>query len=205
MRRTETWALVLAVTALSLGALPALPGGETCDVSSGFAVKLLCKGLDSEAVQMRFLGSNPKPEVIQDMEQLGRFDQIIGDVGAADSLATTANVTRTVYSQIYPGVDLISYRTGKRVQYDLVVGPWANPDCIRILYEGMESLELQGNLPAYQLLSGSRQSVDVSIRQTSTSSCYCLDISRYNKALQLVIRTTATPLTVVDRKLASLK
>jgi hypothetical protein len=49
---------------------------------------------------------------------------------------------------IYPGIDLIYYGDGRRLEYDFVVRPGANPRIIRLAYEGADSLttDPEGNL-----------------------------------------------------------
>lgn len=46
------------------------------------------------------------------------------------------------YENIYPGIDLKYYGKQKKVEYDFMVSPGANPSQIRIKYDGIKSLHL---------------------------------------------------------------
>jgi hypothetical protein len=45
---------------------------------------------------------------------------------------------------IYPGVDLVYYGTPRRLEYDFVVAPGADPDQIALAFDGVERLEVDG-------------------------------------------------------------
>jgi hypothetical protein len=47
-----------------------------------------------------------------------------------------------VYSDVYPGVDLVFYGNQRQLEYDFTLGPGADPRGIRLRFEGAESLEL---------------------------------------------------------------
>jgi hypothetical protein len=49
---------------------------------------------------------------------------------------------------IYPGIDLVYYGDGRKLEYDFIVGPGADPSRIRLAYEGAEHLntDQEGNL-----------------------------------------------------------
>jgi uncharacterized protein (TIGR03437 family) len=46
---------------------------------------------------------------------------------------------------VYPGVDLVYYGAGRELEYDFVVAPGADPDAIRLSYEGVEDLRVEAN------------------------------------------------------------
>jgi hypothetical protein len=49
------------------------------------------------------------------------------------------------YRDIYPGIDLVYYGTQERqLEYDFVVGPGADPRAIRLTFDGVDRLELNG-------------------------------------------------------------
>ncbi|MEP6537919.1 MAG: hypothetical protein ABJF23_21455 [Bryobacteraceae bacterium] len=43
---------------------------------------------------------------------------------------------------IYPGIDVVYYGSGRQVEYDFIVAPGADPDQIRLAFEGPESVTL---------------------------------------------------------------
>lgn len=85
------------------------------------------------------------------------------------------NFGRVSYQNVYPGVDLVYYGNGGRLEYDFVVAPGAGPGPIRFTVSGARgvALDAQGNLvlhtaggdvteqaPAlYQVVNGVRRAV----------------------------------------------
>lgn len=78
------------------------------------------------------------------------------------------------YPELYPGIDVLVYSQSSSVKYDYVVTPGTNPDQIRVLYEGLDNLEIvDGNLElttsinkivelkpvAYQIIDGAKINV----------------------------------------------
>jgi hypothetical protein len=46
------------------------------------------------------------------------------------------------YGEVYPGVDLVYYGSGRDLEYDFVVSPGADPSAIRMLIEGAERVRV---------------------------------------------------------------
>jgi hypothetical protein len=79
------------------------------------------------------------------------------------------------YQQLYPGIDLVYYGKQQQLEYDFLVAPGADPNVIRLSYEGTDKLEVDGrgdlilhtasgkfiqHAPRiYQEANGSRQSI----------------------------------------------
>jgi Beta-propeller repeat len=94
------------------------------------------------AVRMRLVGANPVAR-IQGLDALpGRSHSFIG----RDPSRWRTNVptyARVAYRDIYPGIDLVYYGTQeRRLEYDFVVGPGADPRAIRLMFDGVDRLEL---------------------------------------------------------------
>ncbi len=49
------------------------------------------------------------------------------------------------YSHVYPGIDLVYRGTGKRLEYDFIVGPGADPGRIRLEYSGADRLSIDSD------------------------------------------------------------
>ena len=49
---------------------------------------------------------------------------------------------RVRYQQLYPGIDLTFYGNQRRLEYDFVVAPGANPNTIRLQFHGMDRMRL---------------------------------------------------------------
>jgi len=70
---------------------------------------------------MRFEGSNPKAQIAGLDGMPGKVNYFIGTTQeVADDVRT---FSRVKYTGLYPGVDLIFYGNGRRLEYDFVVGP----------------------------------------------------------------------------------
>ncbi len=111
--------------------------------------------------------------------------------------------TRAVrYENIYDGIDLRVYGTGRRVEYDWIVKPGARPDQIRLAYEGVlrTGLDREGNLAvetpesrilhskptAYQVVGNRRRSVEATFRATDKGE-YGFAVGVYDASRELVL------------------
>src|SRR5947207_184154 len=96
------------------------------------------------AVRMRLLGANSAAR-IEGLDALpGRSHSFIGrDPGRWRTDVPT--YTRVAYRDIYPGIDVVYYGTQERqLEYDFVVGPGADPRAIRLTFDGVDRLEVNG-------------------------------------------------------------
>src|SRR5947207_4683567 len=96
------------------------------------------------AVRMRLLGANSAAR-IEGLDALpGRSHSFIGrDPGRWRTDVPT--YTRVAYRDIYPGIDVVYYGTQERqLDYDFVVGPGADPRAIRLTFDGVDRLGLNG-------------------------------------------------------------
>jgi hypothetical protein len=101
----------------------------------------------SPVVRMRFLGGADAPDLVGLDTLPGHGNHMVG----SDPSRWRRGVplyARVKYENLYPGVDAIFHGSGGRLEYDLVVAPGANPDVIRICFQGTGRLRLDesGNL-----------------------------------------------------------
>jgi hypothetical protein len=128
-------------------------------------------------VRMKLKGSNPAPQ-IKGLDQLpGRSNYFTG----ADPIAWRTdipNYARVEYLQVYPGIDMIYYGDGRRVEYDFIVAPGSDPELIEVAFGGIQDFEIsrlgdvvlhtqQGDVrqsrpTAYQEVNGVKEEVAVS-------------------------------------------
>ena len=108
---------------------------------------------------------------------------------------------RVLYPNAYPGIDLVYYGRDGALEYDVVVGPGADPGVVRMVVEGAERLRLDagGNLlvetaggplqmrapVAYQETAHGRQTVTV--RYVVRDGAVGFDIPVYDRGRPLVI------------------
>jgi hypothetical protein len=101
----------------------------------------------SSIVRMRFPGANPRP-AISGLDQLsGRSNYFTGnDQGQWHT--DVPHYGRVLYSDLYPGIDLVFYGNDGDLEYDFNVSPGSDPEVIRLAFEGAEDLTLDdsGNL-----------------------------------------------------------
>src|SRR5262249_51173694 len=55
------------------------------------------------------------------------------------------NFQRLTYKNVYPGVDVIFYGSGRELQFDFVLAPKTNVDKIVLAFSGHQELELNGS------------------------------------------------------------
>lgn len=49
---------------------------------------------------------------------------------------------RVRYAEVYPGIDLVYYATGRSVEYDFIVAPEADPSLIELAFDGVEGVRV---------------------------------------------------------------
>jgi hypothetical protein len=90
---------------------------------------------------MMLAGAHPEP-VVQGRDALpGRVHYFVG----RDPRNWHANVptyARVEAGQVYPGINLVYYGAGSQLEFDFLIAPGADPNVIRLAFEGTESLRI---------------------------------------------------------------
>ena len=126
---------------------------------------------------MKLEGANPDPR-IEGLEQLPATSNYFAGSDPAAWHTNIPSFTRVRYAQVYPGIDMVYYGNQRRLEYDFVVAPGANPDIIQMAFSGIKDFEIdrmgdlvlrteQGNIRqskpvAYQEANGVKEEVSVS-------------------------------------------
>jgi beta-propeller repeat-containing protein len=167
----------------------------------------LALALPSEAprgpaiVRSRWVGSNPAARATALETLPGTSNYFLG----RDRRSWRTGVphyARVRYSDIYPGIDVVYYGRGREVEYDLLVKPGADPECIRARYEGVQRLDIdsRGDLVlrtiggdlhqkkpvAYQTDAGGRQEVATAYVLTGRYEV-ALAVGAYDRRRTLII------------------
>src|SRR6185295_7429446 len=87
------------------------------------------------------------------------------------------NYARVRYAQVYPGIDMVYYGNGRRLEYDFILAPGSDPELIEMAFGGIQDFEIsstgdvvlhtqQGNIlqsrpAAYQEFDGVKEQVAV--------------------------------------------
>jgi hypothetical protein len=152
-------------------------------------------------LQMTLVGANPYA-LKSGLEGLpGKVNYFLGNDSAAwrRDIATYAKVG---YRDVYPGVDLVYYGNQRRLEYDFVVAPGADPHIITLEFAGANdlSVDAQGDLVlrsagsavlqlhkpfVYQERDGIRQEVSAAYELAGRQVSFA--IGAYDSALPLVI------------------
>jgi hypothetical protein len=98
-------------------------------------------------VRMKLIGADPAPQM-EGLDRLpGRSNYLIGR-DESRWRRNVASFAKVRYRSVYPGIDLIYYGNQRQLEYDFVVAPSADPQMIRLGFEGADQIEIdaQGDL-----------------------------------------------------------
>ncbi len=90
---------------------------------------------ESAFMRMKFVGMNSAAKV-QGLEELpGKTNYFLGN-NPTKWRTNIPAYTKVKYQELYPGIDLVFYGTGKGLEYDWIVKPGGNPRSIRMALDG---------------------------------------------------------------------
>lgn len=90
-------------------------------------------------LQMRFVGGNPRAQVIGLSPFQSKSNYLIGS-DPGNWHTNIANYAKIKYESIYPGIDLVFYGNHGQLEYDLNVSPRVDPEHIRLKFDGVKNL-----------------------------------------------------------------
>ncbi|PYL10689.1 MAG: hypothetical protein DME33_00055, partial [Verrucomicrobia bacterium] len=93
----------------------------------------------SAVVRMKLVGANPRTSVAGRDELPGNVNYFIGN----DPTKWRTNVptyAKVDFKDVYPGIDLTYYGHQRRLEYDFVVAPGADPSAIRMRIAGAQNI-----------------------------------------------------------------
>lgn len=95
----------------------------------------------SSVLRMKLVGANQAPQINGRERLQGKSNYLIGnDRGKwRTDIPTYAKVQ---YGEVYPGIDLVYYGNQRRLEYDFVVAPGADPQDIRLSFDGADKLKI---------------------------------------------------------------
>jgi uncharacterized protein (TIGR03437 family) len=95
----------------------------------------------SAIVRTRIAGGNRNPVLEPLDHQLTQTNYIRGN-DPAKWLRDVPSWSRVKYAQVYPGIDLVFYGSGKRLEYDFNVSPGADPSAIELEFSGARQIQV---------------------------------------------------------------
>lgn len=111
-------------------------------------------GTEDAVLRVRLIGANHAPEIRGEELLPGRSNYFIGN-DKSEWRTGIAQYARVRYREIYPGVDLAYYGNQRRLEYDFIVAPGANPDRIRWTYSGADRLSVDQHGDLHIAVAGS--------------------------------------------------
>src|SRR5262249_42967865 len=96
------------------------------------------------SLTMKLIGADPSSRAKALDPLPGKRNYFLG----ADPSKWRANVptfAKLRYGEIYPGIDLVYYGAGQRLEYDFIVAPGADPGKIRLAFEGASGMRIDDN------------------------------------------------------------
>ncbi|MFY9573293.1 MAG: SBBP repeat-containing protein [Blastocatellia bacterium] len=157
--------------------------------------------LPARRLTMRLEGANAATLISGVERQAPRANYFIGN-DPAKWIRDVETYSRVMYSSVYPGVDLLFYGNERQLEYDFTVAPGANPQNIRLRFDGAESAELSSDGAlilrtaagevrherpvAYQDSGSSRTSVTAEFKQ-QVDGTIGFRIGAYDTSIPLVI------------------
>src|SRR5450755_1282903 len=103
----------------------------------------LQSGAKQSTIGMRFPGAKAAPAIGGSERQAALSSYFIGN-DPAKWVKSAPNYARVHYRELFPGIDLAFYGNQGRLEYDFVVAPGADPKAIRLQFDGIESMRLDG-------------------------------------------------------------
>jgi hypothetical protein len=166
-----------------------------------YTLRVLRNGLSFDGVRLVFRGANPRPEIVPLEPGGARLNLFLGrdPAGWRTDLPCYGAV---LFRRVYPGIDFKVYGSAANVEYDWILGPDADPDRIRIGFEGALEAEIDaaGNLAAgtananmiqskpraRQVKGGRPRAVEASFRKRRDGT-FGFRLGGYDRALSLII------------------
>jgi len=95
-------------------------------------------------LRMRLEGTNPESKVIGIDKMPGKVNYFIGNDPKKwqTDVPTYAQVK---YAEVYPGVDLVFYGNQRRLEYDFIVAPGADPSVIALKVDGARKMRVNAH------------------------------------------------------------
>lgn len=97
--------------------------------------------IDCHAFTLKFPGGNAQPTIVPSDAEAAYYNYFQGK-DQSKWVSKALAYESVLYQDIYPGIDFILYGTQDGLKYDFIVRPGADPNLIRMDFEGLESIFL---------------------------------------------------------------
>ncbi len=101
-------------------------------------------GKGQPPLRTKFPGENQTAAIEGEIPQVSTTNYFIGS-DPAQWRTSVPNFARVRYSRVYPGIDLVYYGSDGNLEYDWIVSPGADPQNIRMTFQGADHLRIDQN------------------------------------------------------------
>ena len=131
--------------------------------------------VEHAVVRMQVVGGNPEPVIRGEDRLSGTSNYFVGN-DKSRWRQGVENFASVHYEGVYPGIDLVYYGNQRKLEYDFIVKPGADPKKIELNFSGADGISIdgQGNLVLktqvgdvvqhapviYQTIDGQKQHID---------------------------------------------
>lgn len=102
---------------------------------------MLAAGKGRTRLRTKLVGANPSARATGEDRQSSTSNYFVGS-DPRQWRTAVPNYAKVRYSAVYPGIDLVYYGNEGTLEYDWIVGPGADPQTIRMEFEGADRLRI---------------------------------------------------------------
>lgn len=156
----------------------------------------------AHAYNVNFIDSNPNVAIKGVSPSATVFNFFVGD--SKRWASNVKDFDEVIYTELYEGVDFKYYKYGGTVKYDYIIHPGADPNNIKVTFDGIEGLTIDeaGNLVlgtsinkvkeskpiAYQILNGQKIQIDCNFKLQDNILSF--DLGQFDPCEILIIDPT---------------
>jgi hypothetical protein len=155
----------------------------------------------TSVVRTKLIGSKARPDITGLEELSGKSNYFIGNDPSKWQVGVSS-YARVKYADVYPGIDVVYYGNQDRLEQDFIVGPGSEPRAIKLSFDGVQRLRIDGNGElvlsvkrgelrqskpiAYQVFEGQKREIASRYRRTGKKQVG-FEVGAYDKSRPLVI------------------
>jgi hypothetical protein len=98
----------------------------------------------AEVLRMSLRDASPNPRIEGADQMTSRSSYFLGN-DRRKWRTGVPHYRKVHYHDVYPGIDMVYYGTGRQLEYDFVVAPGADPDRIRLRFDGARKIRMEDN------------------------------------------------------------
>jgi uncharacterized protein (TIGR03437 family) len=108
------------------------------------AVMVLNSDRESATVRMKVVGGRSSAQT-EGLDKLASTSNYFIGKEPGEWRTAVPHYGRVRYKNVYPGIDVVYYSSDRRLEYDFVLAPGADPSRIELAYEGADRMRVDSN------------------------------------------------------------